>query len=83
MCMMFRNWSPSIIVHIEPERFSELEDELGSSERGMWNNLGYETRGALLNWCNENCQQKFNANNGFWWEFQNEEDAALFILSWG
>lgn len=38
---------------------------------------------VIINWCRENCEGGFSANNPVWWEFELETDAMAFKLAWG
>lgn len=43
-----------------------------------------EANNTFVNWCNENCKSKWvDENGGGVFSFKNQDDAALFKMTWG
>lgn len=42
-----------------------------------------ENKNILVTWLKENCKNKWDYRHACFWEFEDEQDAMLFRLTWG
>lgn len=55
------------------------------SHRINFNTVGYSTLPKMKEWCEENCRGLWRNEqvHAIYWQFEDEQDAMMFMLRWG
>lgn len=55
------------------------------SHRINFQTVGYDNLDAMREWCNQRCQGlwRCETHHALYWQFEDEQDATMFMLRWG
>lgn len=87
---LFTWFWPKVIVSVTVDRALEIQEELNKGIRLPMENedeIGNLTMFVPVSrelqlWAKKNIKGRYRCNNGFWWEFERKQDAAIFLLFW-
>ncbi len=75
--MVFRGWWAAKIVSVP------IETAITLNAHYEQNYMGHDLQAYLEDWSKNNLKGRWKPNNGYWWEFELEEDANAFEEKWG
>lgn len=72
-------------------KISRIEHVLATRSRATFSHrinfqtVGYDNLDAMREWCHEHCQRlwRCETQHALYWQFEDEQDAMMFMLRWG